>query len=80
MQKDVKANPNREELDLDALEDVSGGTGGTPAPVPTDTVTYKCSKCGLTINASARDMTVICPNLKCRCSFQVKSGKLIASL
>ena len=63
------------ELNDDALDEVTGGT--TAAPAPTGGVTYTCTKCGHVINASTRDMTVTCPNLKCRCVFQVKNGKLI---
>lgn len=70
----------REELGLDddALDTVTGGTTdpATPAPVPTGGVTYKC-KCGYTISASTRDLTVTCP--KCRCTYKVKSGKLVLS-
>ena len=64
------------ELDLDELKDVSGGVVSAPSPMPTDSVTYKCTKCGTAINASLRDATVTCPNTKCRCCFQVKNGKL----
>ena len=64
-------------LDDDALDAVTGGTAGPAAPMPTGGVTYTCTKCGHVINASARDMTVTCPNLKCRCAFQVKKGKLV---
>ena len=60
------------------LEKVAGGVTDTPAPSPTGGVTYKCPACGTSIAASTRDMTVTCPNLKCRRQFQVKNGKLIA--
>ena len=64
-------------LDDDALDAVLGGTADPAAPVPTGGVTYTCTKCGHVINASTRDMTVTCPNMKCRCAFQVKQGKLV---
>lgn len=60
------------EAELDA---VTGGV--TEAPAATGAVTYKCLKCGATINASTRDTTVTCPNVTCRCRFQVESGKLV---
>ena len=63
------------ELSDDELDAVIGGT--TAVPSPTGGVTYTCTKCGHVINASTRDMTVTCPNLKCRSTFQVKNGKLI---
>lgn len=65
------------ELKDTELDAVSGGTTGTPAPTPTGAVTYKCPKCGQTISASTRDMTVTCPNVKCRSSFRVKNGSLV---
>lgn len=64
-------------LGEDELGAITGGTGGTPDPMPTGGVTYKCTVCGTPINASSRDMTVTCPNVGCRCSFRVKNGKLV---
>lgn len=58
------------------LEQVAGGV--TAAPTPTGGVVYQCTACGASINASTRDMSVTCPNLKCRCQFHVRNGKLIA--
>lgn len=64
------------ELDLDALRNVTGGVANVSEPVPTGSVRYECTVCGAVIDASTRDMTVTCPNLKCRCQFQVRNGKL----
>lgn len=64
------------EMNDDALETVTGGVTEPPSPTPTGTATYKCTACGHTITASTRDTTVTCPNVKCRCSYQVKKGKL----
>ena len=66
------------ELDDAALDAVLGGVTDPPAPMPTGGVTYKCTACGAGITASTRDTVVICPNIKCRCRFQVKNGKLFA--
>ena len=62
------------------LDSVTGGAGGAadPSPMATGAVTYRCPNCGAAINASSRDMTVTCPNMKCRGTFRVKKGKLIA--
>lgn len=60
------------------LENVTGGVTDPPAPTATGGVTYKCPACGTSIAASTRDMTVTCPNIKCRRQFQVKNGKLTA--
>ena len=65
-------------IDEQELENVSGGVTDAPAPTPTGGVSYKCPVCGTSIAASTRDMTVTCPNLKCRRQFQIKNGKLIA--
>lgn len=65
----------KNELNDAALDAVTGGT--TAAPTPTGAVAYKCPKCGTAINASTRDQTVTCPNVRCRCAFQVRNGALV---
>ena len=61
------------ELDLDQLQDISGGIA---APTPTGDVVYRCPACGKNFSASTRDATVTCPNVKCRTSYRVQGGKL----
>lgn len=63
------------ELDLDQLQDISGGST-IALPMPTGDVVYKCPACGKNFDASSRDMTVTCPNVKCRTSYRVQGGKL----
>ncbi len=55
-------------------------TGGTTAAAPTGSVTYTCPDCGTIIRASTRDASVICPNVKCRKSFNIENGKLVPKM
>ena len=71
MSEETKRN---ETLDDNALDAVIGGASDPAAPMPTGSITYKCT-CGHVINASTRDMYVTCP--KCQCKYKVKKGKLV---
>lgn len=64
------------ELNDRELDTVTGGAGSVPLPTATGGVTYQCTECKTVINASTRDTQVTCPNMKCRCRFQVSGGKL----
>ena len=66
------------QMDDSELDAVVGGVSGTAAPLPTGGVTYKCAACGTTISASTRDVRVTCPNVRCRCEYMIKNGKLVA--
>ncbi len=66
------------QMDESALDAVTGGVSDPAAPLPTGGVTYRCAICGTAINASTRDTRVTCPNVRCRCEYVVKNGKLTA--
>lgn len=65
------------ELNDTSLDTVIGGSQGTPAPTATGGTAYTCPLCRSAINASTRDTSVTCPNVKCRASFKIINGKLV---
>lgn len=66
-----------DELNDNALDGVTGGAGEV-MPMATGGIIYRCPACSTVISVSTRDTKVTCPNLKCRCQYQVINGKLQA--